>query len=37
MEFKTLELGGAAAFIPPGASPVGTFQTWSNSKLQVGL
>lgn len=37
MEFKTCVLGPAADFLPPEKGGVGTFQTWSNAKLQATL
>ncbi|KAL4425516.1 hypothetical protein ABPG75_009532 [Micractinium tetrahymenae] len=37
MEFKTCVLGPAADFMPADKGGVGTFQTWSNAKLQATL
>lgn len=38
MEFRACVLGRAEQFVPEGAAPggVGTFQTWSNSKVRLG-
>jgi 2-polyprenyl-6-methoxyphenol hydroxylase-like FAD-dependent oxidoreductase len=36
MEFRTAVLGQADEFLPEGSSAVGTFQTWSNSKVRLG-
>lgn len=33
VEFKVCDMGPADDFLPAGVSPVGTFQTWSNSKV----
>ncbi|GAB4814409.1 hypothetical protein N2152v2_001455 [Parachlorella kessleri] len=37
MEFKTFILGPAIDFLPAGANPVGTFQTWNNAKLRASI
>lgn len=34
MEFRTMVLGPAGDFLPPGSNTVGSFQTWSNSKVE---
>ena len=37
MEFKTFILGPAKDFLPAGANPIGSFQTWNNAKVRAAV